>query len=113
VVAVEPHASGIWSIGLITGPGLKPLADALGREMVTVFVPSTPTAFTGYVLVVPRERVIELPLTVEQAMRLLVTGGVSGVSDGLPGLPRPGPVQQLPAAGSLSDLHGAGAAGPA
>jgi uncharacterized membrane protein len=77
VVAVEPHEKGIWSIGLVTGPnGLKPLNDAVGREMVTVFVPSSPTAFSGYVLVVPRESVIELPLDVEEAMRLLISGGV-------------------------------------
>ena len=46
------------------------------EEMVTVFVPSSPTAFTGYVLVAPRKNVVELPLTVEEAMRLLVSGGV-------------------------------------
>ncbi len=67
---------GIWSIGLVTGSGLKPLSDSVGQEMVTVFVPSSPTAFSGYVLVVPRESVVELPLTVEEAMRLLVSGGV-------------------------------------
>ena len=44
--------------------------------MVTVFVPSAPTAFSGYVLVVPRRNVVELPMTVEEAMRLLVSGGV-------------------------------------
>jgi len=44
--------------------------------MVTVFVPSTPTSFSGYVLVVPRKKVIELPMTVEEALRLLVSGGV-------------------------------------
>jgi uncharacterized membrane protein len=44
--------------------------------MVTVFVPSSPTAFSGYVLVVPRAGVIELPITVEEAMRMLVSGGV-------------------------------------
>jgi uncharacterized membrane protein len=76
VVAVQPHEKGIWSIGLVTGPGLKPLSDATGEDMVTVFVPSSPTAFSGYVLVVPRASVIELPLTVEEAMRLLVSGGV-------------------------------------
>jgi uncharacterized membrane protein len=76
VVAVEPHAKGIWSIGLVTGPGLRPLTDSLGKEMITVFIPSSPTAFSGYVLVVPRESAIELPLTVEQAMRVLVSGGV-------------------------------------
>jgi uncharacterized membrane protein len=76
VVAVQPHESGIWSIGLVTGRGPKPLAEMAGEEMVTVFIPSTPTAFTGYVLVVPRGKVVELPLTVEEAMRMLVSGGV-------------------------------------
>jgi uncharacterized membrane protein len=76
VVAVQPHEQGIWSIGLITGGGLKPLNDAVGDDLVTVFVPSTPTAFSGYVLVVPRRNVVELPMTVEEAMRLLVSGGV-------------------------------------
>lgn len=76
VVAVEPHAKGIWSIGLVTGAGLPPLSAATAKEMVTVFVPSSPTAFSGYVLMVPRESVVELPLSVEEAMRLLVSGGV-------------------------------------
>jgi uncharacterized membrane protein len=76
VVAVQPHEKGIWSIGLITGGTLQPLSDATGEDLVTVFVPSTPTAFTGYVLIVPRRHVVELPMTVEEAMRLLVSGGV-------------------------------------
>lgn len=76
VVAVQPHEKGIWSIGLVTGAGLPPLSEAIGQDMVTVFVPSSPTAFSGYVLVVPRASVVELPLTVEDAMRLLVSGGV-------------------------------------
>jgi uncharacterized membrane protein len=76
VVAVEPHEKGIWSIGLVTGPGLAPISESVGQEMVTVFVPSSPTAFSGYVLVVPRAGVIELPITVEEAMRMLVSGGV-------------------------------------
>lgn len=76
VVAVEPHANGIWSIGLITGRGVRALGQPAGKEMVTVFVPSSPTAFSGYVLVVPRDAVVDLPLTVEQAMRVLVSGGV-------------------------------------
>ena len=76
VVAVQPHEKGIWSIGLVTGGGVPQLTEAVGEEMVTVFVPSSPTAFSGYVLVVPRASVVELPLKVEEAMRLLVSGGV-------------------------------------
>jgi uncharacterized membrane protein len=107
VVAVQPHERGIWSIGLVTGGGLKSLADATGQEMVTVFVPSTPTAFTGYVLVVPRQSVVELPMTVEEAMRLLVSGGVivpgaepvKGVAAAAP----PPPPAALPLADSRMD----------
>jgi uncharacterized membrane protein len=91
-VAVRPHSDEIWSIGLVTGAGIKSLTEAVGTDMVTVFIPSSPTSFSGYVLVVPRDRVIELPLSVEEAMRLLVTGGVSGP------LPKVGeePAKQLP-----------------
>jgi len=76
VVAVQPHEQNIWSIGLVTNSRQWTLADTGPEEMVTVFVPSTPTSFSGYVLVVPRSKVVELPMTVEEAMRLLVTGGV-------------------------------------
>lgn len=76
VVAVQPHEKGIWSLGLITGTGVRSLTDFAGEEMVTVFIPSSPTAFSGYVLVVPKASVVELPLKVEEAMRLLVSGGV-------------------------------------
>jgi uncharacterized membrane protein len=84
VVAVQPHEKGIWSIGLVTGGGLPSLASATGEDMMTVFVPSSPTAFSGYVLVVPRASVVELPLTVEEAMRLLVSGGVLVPGQGKP-----------------------------
>jgi uncharacterized membrane protein len=76
VVAVQPHEKGIWSIGLVTGEGLKPMDEAAGEKMVMVFLPNSPAAFSGYVVVVPRAQVVELPLTVEEAMRLLVSGGV-------------------------------------
>jgi uncharacterized membrane protein len=86
VVACEPHAKGVWSIGLVTGAnGVKPLSDSIGGDMVTIFIPSSPTAFSGYVVVVPRESVIDLPLTVEEAMRLLISGGVLSPKSAGPG----------------------------
>ena len=102
VVAVQPHAGGIWSVGLVTGPGLPALSGAVGEEMVTVFIPSSPTAFSGYVVVVPRQSVVELPLKVEEAMRLLVSGGVltPGVTPALPG----SAAKQGPAAAPAPEL---------
>ena len=76
VVAVRPHDNGIWSIALVTGPGLPKLDEHTRRQTVTLFVPSSPTAFSGYTMIAPREEMVELPMTVEEAMRLLVSGGV-------------------------------------
>ncbi len=76
VVAVQARAQGIWSIGFVTNAGYGPLNQATGGDMLTVFVPSTPTSFSGYVVVAHREAVVELPLSVEETMRLLLSGGV-------------------------------------
>jgi len=76
VVACRPHEAGIWQIGLMTGRGNWSLNPGGPEEMVSVFLPSTPTAFTGYVVIVPRASVVELPMTVEEALRLLISGGV-------------------------------------
>ena len=76
VVAVQARAQGIWSIGFVTNAGYGPLNQATGGDMLTIFIPSTPTSFSGYVVVAHREAVVELPLTVEETMRLLLSGGV-------------------------------------
>ena len=109
VVAVQRDARNVWSIGLVTGAGVQGLSEVAGREMVTVFIPSTPTSFSGYVVVVPRESVVELPLKVEEAMRLLVSGGV--IAPGTAVLPGPPAAATPPSAsGKLAE---AGASVPA
>ncbi|HUB27598.1 MAG TPA: DUF502 domain-containing protein [Tepidisphaeraceae bacterium] len=105
VVAVQPHAQGIWSIGMVTGRSHWPLKERGTQEMVSVFIPSTPTAFTGYVLVVPRSQVVELPMSVEEALRMLVSGGVITppsrpieLSDDVPQPAKIGPIEHSGAA---------------
>lgn len=75
VVVVEYPRKGIWSVGFMTGPTLKSVAERAG-ESVTVFVPSSPTPFTGYTITVPAREVIEVPISVEEAIRFAVSGGV-------------------------------------
>jgi uncharacterized membrane protein len=106
VVAVQARAQGIWSIGFVTNAGYGPLNQATGGDMLTIFVPSTPTSFSGYVVVAHREAVVELPLSVEETMRLLLSGGVivppvKPAADRLPdeaaaGVPVDGPATELP-----------------
>lgn len=75
VVACEYPRKGIWSVGFLTGATLKTIEKKAGNAL-TVFIPSSPTPFTGYTITVPREDIIELPITVEEAIRFSVSGGV-------------------------------------
>jgi uncharacterized membrane protein len=76
VVAVQYPRKGIWSIALVTGTGLKKITDAMNQEFLTVFVPTSPTPFTGYVILTPKAETIELDMTVEEALRFTVSAGV-------------------------------------
>jgi uncharacterized membrane protein len=75
VVVTEYPRKGIWSVGFLTGGTMKAIAAHAG-DAVTVFIPSSPTPFTGYTITVPRSEVIEVPITVEEAIRFAVSGGV-------------------------------------
>ncbi|MHC4415477.1 MAG: DUF502 domain-containing protein [Planctomycetota bacterium] len=75
VVVLQYPREGIWSVGFLTGDTMKSIARESG-DSVTVFIPSSPTPFTGYTITVPRRDIVELPITVEEAIRFAITGGV-------------------------------------
>ena len=76
VVALEYPRKGLYSIGFVTGAGFKSISAASGKKMVNIFIPSSPTPVTGYVIFVPEEQVTPLPITVDQAIRFSISGGV-------------------------------------
>lgn len=75
VVLVQYPSPNIWSIGFLTGPALPGVAERAG-DCVTVFVPSSPAPFTGWTITVPRDKVIDVQMTVDEAIRFLVSAGV-------------------------------------
>lgn len=76
VVAVEYPRKGLWSIGLVTGDTLRSIQEQSGGECVTIFVPSSPTPFTGYVITALVKDTIALSATIEEALRFTISGGV-------------------------------------
>ncbi len=76
VVAVQYPRKGIWSVGLVTGDTMRFIEDAAGELCLTVFIPSSPTPFTGYVITVPKGDTIDLPINIEDALKFAVSGGV-------------------------------------
>jgi len=76
VVAVQYPRKGLWSIALVTGETMKAIQNRAERPCVTLFVPSSPTPFTGYVITVPADETIDLPISIEDALRFTISGGV-------------------------------------
>jgi uncharacterized membrane protein len=76
VVAVPFPTAGTYSIGFPVSHGFRHLNAATDKKMLGVFIPTAPMAFTGFVIFVPREQVIPLPITVEEAMRTMISCGV-------------------------------------
>lgn len=76
VVAVPYPSEGLWSIGLVTGPGLKSLQPDDDSQVISVFMPTSPMPMTGYTVFVARSKVIPLKMSVDEALRVTVSGGV-------------------------------------
>ncbi len=78
VVAIPYPRKGLWSLGFVTGPAIKALEEKSSDNVgwVTVFVPTSPTPLTGFIVTVSRAEVIDLPFTVEQAFKFILSGGV-------------------------------------
>lgn len=76
VILVEYPRKGIWTVGLVTGPSLKTIHDAAKADCLSVFVPSTPTPFTGFTITIPASEAVDLPISVDEAIRFFITGGV-------------------------------------
>ena len=76
VVLVEYPRKGLWSIGMVTGSGIKKIVDEAEKEFLTVFIATTPSPVTGFVILVPKDEVIDAGMTIEDALRFIVSGGV-------------------------------------
>ncbi len=76
VLVRYPHA-GAWTVALVTGSPQHEVTDHLGREQVSVFVPTTPNITAGFFLIVPRGEAIELDMTVDEALKYIISMGVA------------------------------------
>ncbi|MCA9192553.1 MAG: DUF502 domain-containing protein [Planctomycetales bacterium] len=76
VVAIEYPRVGVWSLGFVTSDSLPPLRSALGEEMVSVFVPTSPMPMTGFTVNIRKRDAIDLELTIDQAVQFIVSCGV-------------------------------------
>jgi uncharacterized membrane protein len=76
VVLIEYPRLGTYGIGFVTGGPARWSASPHDMELVPVFVPTTPNPTSGYLLLVPPREIIECPVTVEEGIRMVVSGGI-------------------------------------
>ena len=76
VVLVEYPRKGVWSVGMVTGSGIKKIVDKMEKEFLTVLIATSPSPVTGFVIMVQKDEVIDAGMTIEEAFRFLVSGGV-------------------------------------
>jgi uncharacterized membrane protein len=76
VLVRYPHGAA-WTVALVTGTPENEVADILGREQISVFVPTTPNITAGFFLIVPRSETIELDMSVDAALKYIISMGVA------------------------------------
>jgi uncharacterized membrane protein len=76
VVLIEFPRPGIWSLGLVSRNSSEFFNRATGQQMLNVFVPTTPNPTSGYLVMVPQEQCREVALKIEDAFKLIVSGGI-------------------------------------
>ena len=77
VVLVEYPRKGSWAVGFVTKKNTGEISNKTKKDLVNVFIPTTPNPTSGFLLMFPKEDVIYLDLTFEQASKFIVSAGTS------------------------------------
>ena len=77
VVLVEYPRKGVWAVGFATKKNTGEIADKTNKELLNVFVPTTPNPTSGFLLMFPISEVIYLNMTFEEASKFIVSAGTS------------------------------------
>lgn len=75
-VLVEYPRRGIWAIGFRTGETRGEVQTNTAAHMVNVFLPTTPNPTSGFLLFVPKDDLVPLKMTVEEALKMVISGGI-------------------------------------
>ena len=77
VVLLEYPRKNIWAVGFATKDNTGEIKSKTNKELVNVFVPTTPNPTSGFLLMIPKEDLIYLDMTFEEASKFIVSAGTS------------------------------------
>lgn len=76
VVLIEYPRQGIYSFGFLTNNTSSRLCEKVGHDLCNIFIPSTPSPLTGFVVMVPKKDIVFTDMSIEEAFKFIVSGGV-------------------------------------
>jgi len=76
VVLIEWPRKGVYSIAFMTAEAMGEVQERTKEEVVNVFMPTTPNPTTGFLVLVPKNEIIQLNMSVDDAMKLIISGGI-------------------------------------
>lgn len=76
VLLIEYPRRGLWTLAFQTGTAVGEAQSKTGEEVINVYVPTTPNPTSGFFLMVPRRDVVELDMSVDQGLKMIISMGV-------------------------------------
>ncbi len=87
VVMLEYPRKGVWTLGFVTGTVSAQLQSHLPEKMISVFIPTTPNPTSGWYAIVPEQEAINLAISIEDAFKVLISGGIVNPGNENSGVP--------------------------
>ncbi|KTC93954.1 DUF502 domain-containing protein [Legionella cincinnatiensis] len=76
VVIIEYPRKGLWSIAFQTGTANSPINDKIKDTLISVFIPTTPNPTSGFLMMIPKRDVVELDMSIDEALKFIISLGV-------------------------------------
>ena len=77
VLLIEYPRKGVWSLAFLTSDNLGEVQAKTSSEVISVFIPTTPNPTSGFIIMVPKDDVIELDMAVEDGLKMIISLGVA------------------------------------
>ena len=87
VIMVEYPRRGMWVLAFVTGTMNAEIQSQMSERMLSVFIPTTPNPTTGWYAIVPDSDVIDLSMSIEDAFKVVISGGIVNPGSSIPILP--------------------------
>lgn len=76
VILVEYPRPGMWALAFVTGAMSSEIQSQMTRPMLSIFIPTTPNPTTGWYAIVPEDDVLNLSMSIEDAFKVIISGGI-------------------------------------